>query len=175
MVKNIYIISGGPGTGKTSVIKELEKRGFKVFHEAARLIGSKDKRFIGKTVKGISAKEFQEAIFNLQKKRYSKIKSKDIIFSDRGFGDTLAYYNVNKIEFPKEKFEYAKKVRFPMVFILDFLNFYETDGLRVESKKEQEKIHQEIIKMYKKLGYNPIIVPFDSVENRVDFILEKIK
>ena len=33
----------------------------------------------------------------------------------------------------------------------------------------------EIINMYKKLGYEPIIVPFMNISKRVDFILSKVK
>ena len=35
---NKFVITGGPGFGKTSLLKELEKKGYKVFHEAARAI-----------------------------------------------------------------------------------------------------------------------------------------
>ncbi|MEJ2267457.1 MAG: ATP-binding protein [Nanoarchaeota archaeon] len=175
MAQSIYIISGGPGTGKTSTIKELKKRGFKILPEATREIASKDKRFIGKSIKEINMSQFQEEIFNLQKNFYLNNCSEGIIFSDRGFGDTLAYYKINNLDIPKDKFDYANRFSFAKIFILDFLNFYETDELRMESKREQEIIQNEIIKMYQKLNYKPIIVPFDSLENRVNFILNKIK
>ncbi len=175
MAQKIYVISGGPGTGKTSIIKELEKQKFKILSEVAREVAIQDKRFIGKNIKEINARQFQKAIFDLQKEQYSKIKGEKIIFTDRSFGDTLTYYNVNKIKIPKQKFEYAKKFKVSGVFILDFLDFYEIDDLRIESKKEQERIQNEIIKIYKKLGYKPLIVPFDTIKKRVKFILKQIK
>jgi predicted ATPase len=33
---NWYVITGAPCSGKTSVIRELEKRGYRVVHEVAR-------------------------------------------------------------------------------------------------------------------------------------------
>jgi len=196
----IYIISGGPGTGKTSVINELEKRGFKILKEAARELSKTDKRFIGKSVLEVNKKDFQDAIFEFQIKqikeietrkkerennKFNKINNKreddkenknEIVFSDRGIGDTLVYYKINNLKIPKEKLEKTKKIRYKKIFILDFLDFYEHDELRKESKEEQEKIHSKIIKMYENLGYKNkiVIVPFMSIEERADFVLNNL-
>ena len=171
----LFVISGGPGTGKTSIIKELSKK-FKFVLEAAREVGKKDSRFNGKSIKEINPLEFQRAIFDFQKKKFSELKDKKnkIIFSDRWFGDTLAYYKFHNLKIPKDEFDYAKKFRCSKVFMLNFLNFYEKDRLRQESNKEQKEIHRLIINMYKKLGYTPIIVPFMNISDRVRFILSKI-
>lgn len=170
---NLYVISGGPSTGKTETINEIKKRGYKILPEAARILSFTDKRFIGRSIKEINVKQFQKAIFDFQKEEIeelSKLNRKKPIFLDRGLGDTLAYYKVNKLKIPEEELEYAKKIRYTKVFILDFLNFYKKDKLRMESKEEQEKIQEEIIDMYKELGYKPIIVPFMNIKERVDFI-----
>ena len=96
------------------------------------------------------------------------------VFTDRGFGDTLAYYKFAGYNIPQDKFEYAKKFRYDKVFILDFLDFYEKDELRQESIEEQGKIHNEIVEMYENLGRGIIKVPFMSVEERADFIVNLI-
>lgn len=178
----LYIISGGPATGKTSVINTLFEKGYFVLHEVARRISQSDKRFIGKSIKEVNMKDFQKAIFELQKKQIEEIMAKnkthEIIFSDRGFGDTITYFKINNIKIPENYIEYAKKfneLNNPIVFILDPLNFYEQDELRQENEQEQKNIHAKIIKTYKELGYKIIFVPFDTIENRVDFILSKIK
>lgn len=171
----LFIISGGPGTGKTSIINELSKK-FKVLPEAAREVGDNDPHFKGKSIKEINPFDFQKAIFDFQKNEFTNIKDKNhkIVFSDRGFGDTLAYYKFHNLKIPKDELDYAKKFRYSEVFILDFLNFYEKDALRQENNREQKKIHKLIVDVYKKLGYNPITVPFMSISERVDFILSKI-
>lgn len=166
----IYVISGGPSTGKTSVINELGKE-FKILKEAARELGDKDSRFKGKSVKGLNMEKFQNAIFEFQKKQLEELKGKnEIVFSDRGLGDTLAYYKINKLKIPEGVIEYAKEFRCAGIFILEPLNFYEKDDFRQENREEQERIHNLIIKTYEELGYKPIIVPFMGVEKRVSFI-----
>jgi len=167
----IYVISGGPGVGKTSIINELAKDYF-VLEEAARAVG--DSQFKGKSVKQINQFEFQKAIFEFQKKEIENFKNNKIIFSDRGFGDTLAYYSVHHLKAPKEIKEYAKKFRYTKIFILKPLKFYKKDKLRQETEKEQKRIHKIIVETYRKLGYKLIFVPFMSIEDRVKFIKSNI-
>ncbi|MEK6872743.1 MAG: ATP-binding protein [Nanoarchaeota archaeon] len=205
----IFVISGGPGVGKTSVVNELEKKGFNVLKEAARELSQSDKRFKEKSILEINKKDFQDAILGFQIKQIKELEKnerennrknkkinrnsenddklgmgsrndgklkQEVAFSDRGLGDTFVYYVLASYKIPKDKFEYAKKFRYEKIFILDFLDFYEKDDLRKETIKEAEKIHDDIIKMYEKIGYdsNIITVPFMSVEKRADFILNKI-
>ena len=47
--------------------------------------------------------------------------------------------------------------------------------MRDEDKEEQEKIHDEIVKVYGELGYKAVSVPFMSVKDRVKFIIDKIR
>lgn len=173
----IYVISGGPGTGKTSVINELSKE-FITFEEAARTLVDNDLRFKGKSVNEINMKSFQDSIFDCQKKQIEELgktaRDNEIIFSDRGVGSTIAYYKINQLDVPKAVIDFANSFRYSGIFILDLLDFYETDALRQENKEKQKKIHDEIIKVYEELGYKVIFVPFMSVKDRVRFIKERV-
>ena len=175
-MSKIYVISGGPCTGKTSVIDGLRKKGYFTLKEGAREVGDNDSRFKGKSIKEIGAEEFQDAIFKFQAEQIKKIpKREKIAFLDRALPDTITYARLRSKGFSREKIEYAKKFKYDGVFVMDFLKTYRKDELRHENKDEQKKIHEEIIKTYKEFGYDIIIVPFMSVEKRVDFILSKIK
>jgi len=173
----IYVISGGPCTGKTATINELKKE-FKTLPESARQVADNDKRFIGKSIKEINMKDFQEAIFEEQKNTLEKLKKENkngIFFSDRGLGDTIAYYKINNLKILNELMAYAKRFRYNGIFILDFLNFYNKDGLRQENPEEQKRIHETIIKTYEELGYRPIKIKFASVKERADLIKSLLK
>ena len=173
----LVILSGGPSTGKTAVINELAKRDYPVLYEGARKIANSDKRFYGKSIKEINMRYFQEAIFESQKKEIEILNKKniDFVFSDRGFGDTLAYFNVYRIKIPEKFIEYAKNFNSSLVFILENLKFYKKDSLRQESRGEMKEIHNKIIEMYKELGYKIIFVPLLSISERVEFILKRIQ
>src|SRR3989338_5807429 len=165
------VISGGPGVGKTAVIKELRNRGYTIINEAAREVNESDPRFIGKSISEIDKKKFQDEILNLQINRTKELsKIKGFIFSDRGFGDTIAYYKIHNIPFIKPNF--VKKYQYGAVFILDILPKYEKDNLRTESRKEQELVHNEITNTYKKMKQKIIHVPVMSIKKLVDFIIK---
>jgi len=168
-----YVISGGPGTGKTSVIEELERLGHDVIGEAARIIAETDERFVGKSINEIDWDAFHAAIIDWQKEEFGKIGDR-VVFIDRGLGDNLAYDKIHKVETSKEKLDFTNSFKHDKIFVLDFLDFYETDGLRDETKEEQEELHAAIIEAYENLGCEIVVVPFMSVADRARFILDKV-
>lgn len=172
------VIDGGPGTGKTSIIKELKKRKYKVVPEAARIIFARDKRRWDRTKAHL--KQLQEEIWSLGLKHYQQtLKSKrtGIIFFDRGIIGALGYFILGGIHISKNHLKEARKSRFDYIFIPEPLprKFYETDKVRCEDYKKSLSIHNKIVSEYRKFGYKPIKVPFASVKERTDFILKRIK
>jgi predicted ATPase len=98
-----------------------------------------------------------------------------VVFFDRGIPDSFAYLSLTHDSPPPELIEVAKKVRYDHVFFLDPLPFYEQDALRAESKAEAQRIQKMIHQAYRRCGYEPIRVLFDTVEGRVWFILEQLR
>ncbi len=175
MSAKIYFISGAQCTGKTAVINELKCRGYPVIPEAAREIVSKDGRFFGDGI-SLNRKLFQDEIFAMQKKFFEDINSDGKpIFSDRGFGDTLAYYRAFDLEIPEENLHYARQFCDSRVFLLEPLELYESDAIRMEPREKQEKIQKEILRVYEELGNEILFVPLMSIEKRAKFILKKTK
>ena len=173
-MNNLFFISGGPCTGKTSVINELKEKGYNTFPEAAREISANDSRFAGKSIKEIDMRIFQNEIFNLQKRWMESLTGrKEIYFFDRGFGDTLAYRRLHGFDVPEDFFDCAGKFQKSIVFILEPLEFYKTDGLRTETKKEQKEIHEKIISAYEELKHQIIFVPLMNTHDRTEFIIQK--
>jgi len=178
MIKTV-VITGGPGTGKTSVIKLIAKK-YPIAPESARLILERNKIFRGKDAAQARGINFQEAIWDLELKHYKNALSlnhRKFAFFDRGYFDGFAYLHLSNIKEPIERVFQGNQIKYDYVFILDPLpeKFYENDGKRSESYMESLKIHKLIIKAYAKFGYKVIRVPFDSVENRAKFILRNIK
>ena len=62
MVKRV-ILSGGPGTGKTSIINHLEKNGSSVFHEVSREIIKQELAANSRILPWDKLFEFSEKVF----------------------------------------------------------------------------------------------------------------
>ena len=172
------VITGGPGTGKTSVINLLKKK-YPVMKESARLVLARNKLFKDKDAKQASGKKFQEAIWDLEIKHYAQglLKKERVVFYDRGFFDGFAYCQLSHLHNLHEQVMQGEHIAYDYVFLLDPLpkKYYTNDAKRKESYKEGLAIHQLIASMYRKYGYRLIRVPFATVEQRTAFILKKLQ
>ena len=86
-----FIITGGPGSGKTTLVKALEKRGFDVFPEIARkLMGSGVEAPINNpgTARG---NHFGSKVLQKRIDYYVQANPNTISFYDRGIPDSLGF------------------------------------------------------------------------------------
>ena len=172
------VISGGPGTGKTSIVEELLRRKYFIFEETSREIIDKyknlghDQLFLSDPIK------FSEILLKNRVNQFKKsnINNSNHYFFDRGIPDVLAYLHHKNIVYEDNFTICAKKYKYDMVFIAEpWREIYKNDKQRYESFNELVEISKHIKKTYKGLGYDLFIIPNDSVTKRVDYILNKIK
>jgi predicted ATPase len=91
--KEIVVITGGPGTGKTTLIDALIEQGYSCFPEISRQITLEAKKqgieqlFLEKPLL------FSELLLEGRKKQYQSALQDhaEIVFLDRGIPDILAY------------------------------------------------------------------------------------
>lgn len=175
----IVVITGGPGTGKTSVVNLLKKK-HHVVPESARLILTRNILFKGKNSEQVRGRKFQEAIWDLEVKHYKKIHNHNgqgYVFFDRGFFDGFAYARLSHLNGLHDRVVEGKHIKYDYVFILNPLpkKLYENDGVRSESYNEALKIHKLINQIYVRYGYKPIRVPFGTVKERTQYIINHLK
>lgn len=169
---NWYVITGGPGSGKTTTIQLLRNKGYTTTIEHARHYID-TQRITGKTVSEIrkNQQEFQSAILDMQIEQESWLSPNQIVFLDRALPDALAYYRY--LNLPKdEKLEDAlKKACYKKIFILDVLPLV-NDYARNENATAQMDIHALITEVYESLPFPVIHVPVLPPEERMEFILK---
>jgi predicted ATPase len=168
-----YVITGVPGSGKTTLISRLSEMGYLTCPESARLLINKETSK-GKPLKEIRGDErkFQKRVFKIKIKLEDKLPKGKIVFLDRGFPDCIAYHKLYGLD-TKEILKLCKEKRYKKIFFLEPLPF-KKDYARTEDKKTIEKLNYLLRKSYLDLGYEIVTVPIMSAEDRIKFILSKI-
>ena len=177
MLKKIVIITGGPGFGKTSLIRELTNRKWLTGEESAREIITEQQRIDGDILPWRNMKAFQQEVLKRRIAFFESVPDGALAFSDRGIPDQLAfalYRGFRPSVLLKSKVE--EYCYFPSVFICQpWLDIYVKDDIRQETYTEACKIHRFICDTYSELGYNLIGLPMWGVSGRADFILDYLK
>lgn len=171
------VITGGPGTGKTSIINELINRKFNCLEEISRQVTLNARK------KGIdqlfltNPLLFSELLLEGRKEQFDNAQhiEDSIVFLDRGIPDVLAYMNFIGDDYPEKFINLCKENVYHQVFILaPWQEIYISDDERYENFEQAIKIHEHLVSTYIRFGYNLIDVPFGSVNKRANFILKSI-
>ena len=168
------VITGGPSTGKTSLINEFSKLDYNTFPEAARIVIKSQLKISSNKVPWNDVLGFSKLVLKKQIIDFNDAK-KGLNIYDRGIPDLIGYINHGNQNLFKELKLNAKKLKYKFVFMLSpWEDIYETDNERRENYGDAIKIYESIKKAYISLSYKLIEVPKDTLENRVLFILNKI-
>ncbi|MFQ6009586.1 MAG: AAA family ATPase [Candidatus Aenigmatarchaeota archaeon] len=170
-----YVITGGPGTGKSTTIRLLEEMGYQIVHEAAMEVIEYEQRNGGEDLPWKNRKRFQQKVMELQKRMENELDPEKQAFLDRGMPDGLAYYRLDGVETPEEFQKELGKNGYRKIFLLDRLPRYEKDTARTEDKETARKIHSLIEEVYRELGYEIEKVPVLPPEERARYIVERTK
>ncbi|TVZ60029.1 putative ATPase [Flavobacteriaceae bacterium MAR_2010_105] len=169
------VITGGPGTGKSSLINELKQRGHVCFDEISRQVTLEAR---AKGVEQLFLTEpllFSELLLEgrlNQFKAAGEIKAEHV-FLDRGLPDVLAYMDYVSLQYPSTFNEACKTHVYDHVFVLaPWQEIFTSDAERYENFEQAIAIHEHLLKTYNQFDYQLIDLPFGSIESRTDFILE---
>ena len=170
---NWIVITGGPSSGKSTVIEYLRSQGYQVVPESARVLIDEETAK-GKTLQEIRADEdeFQRRILQIQVEMEKRTSVEQLTFFDRGIPDSIAYckiYGGNSELALKE----SQKRRYRGVFFCEQVPF-KKDYARTENQKIAHEISKLLYETYINLGYEVIKVPLMSVEDRASLILKEL-
>lgn len=91
-MSNLFVISGGPGSGKTKVLEQLEVRGFRTAPEVARQIIQEQVRLGGTALPGSDHAAYARLMLEPSIESYlAHAPELGPTFCNRGIPDTLGY------------------------------------------------------------------------------------
>lgn len=172
------VITGGPGSGKTTVIRFLEQKGFAVMHEISREITLEAQKNGTEQLFLEDPLLFSQKLMDGRLQQFFDAKNcdKEILFYDRGIADIPAYLDFAKIDYPQEFVNPCRVNRYDSVFILPpWKDIYHSDNERYENFEQALEIFEYLKSAYVYFGYKICEVPTGTVEERVNFILNSIK
>src|SRR5699024_7205525 len=176
---SFYVLTGGPGVGKTSVIDDLQSKNMRCIKEVARGIIKEQLQNNDAALPWKNKTLYKDLMLDLSVKDYIRANEQEIglTFFDRGIPDTLAYAHLEKLPISKGLRSYDQKFRYnTTVFIFPpWKENYQTDNERKQQFDEVVRTHKIMIQTYKNCGYEPIIMPKTSIEYRTEFILQDTK
>ncbi len=170
-----YVITGGPCTGKTTLLDELAKLGHITVPEAARWVIENGLKK-GLTLEQIRADvpKFQDTVLR-HKMRMEAKQSPDVLtFFDRGIHDTIGYLKFHNCAITPLTKKAISGIRYAKVFVLDALPHYVQDNVRTETADMVVKLNDYLFEAYANAGLPTFRVPPLSVEERLAFVLEHV-
>ncbi|MCB4808565.1 ATP-binding protein [Tamlana sp. 62-3] len=169
------VITGGPGTGKSSIINDLIKRGYVCLEEISRQVTIEAKKDGIDQLFLTNPLLFSELLLKGRQKQFTEALNFEnkTVFFDRGIPDVLAYMDYIGDTYPENFINACNDAVYDAVFILKpWKEIYTSDSERYENFEQALLIHDNLVNTYKHYNYTLIDVPFDTVENRTNFILK---
>ena len=171
----LIALTGGPGAGKTAVISELRLRGYHCTPDSARAIIRE------RVSKGLAPRppprEFAEQVLSRDAEQYQRMAHAiGSVFFDRGVVDALGMVNqLGPLPAGELRGRLASYPYFRTAFCFPpWGEIYTTDAERDHTFAHAVAVHREVAAWYARCGYDLIEVPRVTVQERCEFILQRV-
>jgi predicted ATPase len=174
-MKEIFVITGAPGGGKSSIIAELEKQGFSCLPEESRILIKELLAANSPALPWLDLSEFNRLLLERQIEQYNSAPDGHCFF-DRSFVDNLGYLLHSNAAVPDKVFDAIGKYRFnkTVFFTEAWEEIYSTDEERKEPFSVAVTLASFMRKAYLDSGYEVVTLPKGTVQERVKFILDRL-
>ncbi|WP_027034885.1 AAA family ATPase [Mesorhizobium ciceri] len=170
-----FVLTGGPGSGKTTLIEALRHAGFATSVEAGRGIIRDQSAIGGPALPWHDRALFAELMLSWEMRSYQIAQEQTgrPVFFDRGVPDTLGYLRLSGLPVPEHIRVAADRFRYnPRVFVAPpWPEIFAQDEERKQTLDEAERTYHALAGVYTQLGYELVPLPLVPVEARLRFVL----
>lgn len=177
MSDRFFVVTGGPGSGKTTLIDALAARGFRHMPEAGRAIIRDQRRIGGNALPWGDRAAFAELMLAWEMRSWNEALAHPgpVIF-DRGVPDVIGYLDLCGLPVPEHVARAAKIFRYARtVFVAPpWREIFTGDAERKQDFAEAAATHAAMLRTYAALGYEAVPLPFATVDARAAAVAEHI-
>lgn len=169
-----FVLTGGPGSGKTTLIEALAGAGHNVTVEAGRGIMKQLLAIDGAALPWRDPAAFAELMLSWEMRSYTMAQgASGTVYFDRGVPDVLGYLKLTGLSVPDHVTRATHQLRYnTKVFILPhWPEIFTQDAERRQGLDEAKRTHEAMIETYDALGYDLLEVPKAPVADRLAFVL----
>lgn len=177
-MNNFIVFTGGPGSGKTSVINRLKALNYQCAPEVGRKVIQQQVEIQGTALPWVDKVAFRDEMVREDINNYHAYGAcQQPVFFDRSIIDCYGYSMLEKLTVSDELTNCCHELTYwQNVFIFPpWKSIFSNDAERKQDFDLAVATYEEMVKAYTTFGYSLIEVPQKSVNERVQFILTKIK
>src|SRR5581483_1318605 len=177
MLKNterFFVITGGPGSGKTSLVEAMEHQGYKRAPEAGRGVIKDQVAIHGQALPWQDRQLFSELMLSWDMRSYHTAEENEGTFIfDRGVPDVLGYLRLCGLPVPEHMRRAAEIFRYNrIVFIAPpWPEIFRQDTERKQDFDESVRTYHSLSESYEAQGYTLIEIPRAPLQQRIQFVL----
>jgi len=173
--RRLFVLTGGPGSGKSTLIDALERAGYARSVEAGRGIIQDQVRIGGHALPWGDQRLFAELMLSWELRSYRLAEQVDgAVFFDRGVVDVTGYLRLVGLPVPDHVRKAAEVFRYnPRVFVAPpWREIFRSDAERKQDWDEAVRTYEAVADAYQSNGYELVQLPRVSVSERVRFVVE---
>jgi predicted ATPase len=174
---HLFVLTGGPGSGKTTLVDALADAGFATCPEAGRAIIRDQMALGGPALPWNDPAQFAELMLSWELRSYHAATGRGRpVFFDRGIPDVIGYLRLTGIAVPAHMHRAALRFRYATkVFVTPpWREIFVRDDERSQTWEGAVRTHDIMVETYAELGYNLIAMPRTSIVERLRFIRTEI-
>jgi predicted ATPase len=173
----LFVITGGPGSGKSTLIEALAAAGIATSAEVGRAIIREEMATGGTALPWADELAFAERMVVREIAAHAEaLASEQTVILDRGVPDVIGFLRVSGLPVPPHIDAAARTCRYNRhVFIAPYWDaIYTGDAERKQTPAVAEATHIIMAETYRDYGYALIELPLVSISERVSFITDRI-